>query len=402
MILRDVLKQIVKSQESEILSAEKGVKREGLGEIDLDLPHAQIVSGVRRCGKSTFMRQLMDLYEKRYYFNFEDPRALNFEVGDFRKLEEIFSEKYGVSDVFFFDEVQNVPKWEVAVRSLLDRGKKVVVTGSNASLLSRELGTRLTGRHLRHELFPFSYTEMLTLTKKTPGTESFNRYMENGGFPEYLKYGRMDILQSLFEDIIARDIVVRHNIRNSETVREMALYLLTNTSKEFTYNSLRKIFSLGSTNTATSFVSYLKDSYLVFTVPKFDYSLKKQLVNPKKVYSIDVGLANANSVSFSEDKGRVLENIVYLKLREKTKEIFYYKGKGECDFVVREGKKITRAVQVCYNLKEENQEREINGLLEALKGLHLQEGLIITHDQEDELRIEGKKIIVKPAWKWMT
>ncbi len=402
MILRDVLKQIVKSQESEILSAEKGVKRERLGEIDLDLPHAQIISGVRRCGKSTFMRQLMDLTENLGYFNFEDPRALTFEVSDFNKLEEIFNEEYGTCNAFFFDEIQNIPQWEVAVRSLLDRGKKVIVTGSNASLLSRELGTRLTGRHLRHELFPFSYTEMLTLTKKKQGVESFDKYMRKGGFPEYLKYSRIDILQSLFEDLIARDIIVRHNIRNSKTLKEMAVYLLTNTSKEFTYNSLRKIFSLGSTNTATSFVSYLEDSYIVFIVPKFDYSLRKQLVNPKKVYSIDVGLANANSVSFSEDKGRVLENIVYLKLREKTKEIFYYKGKGECDFVVREGKKITRAVQVCYSLNEETQKREINGLLEALNEFNLAEGLILTHDQEDQIGIGGRKIIVKPAWKWMT
>ncbi len=402
MILRDVLKQIVKSQESEILSAERGVKREGLGGIDLDLPHAQIISGVRRCGKSTFMRQLMDLQGNPGYFNFEDPRALNFEVSDFKKLEEIFNEEYGVCTAFFFDEIQNIPRWEVAVRSILDRGKKVVAAGSNASLLSRELGTRLTGRHLRHELFPFSYPEMLTLTKRKPGIDSFDKYMGEGGFPEYLKYGRIDILQSLFEDIIARDIVVRHNIRNSETVREMALYLLTNTSKEFTYNSLRKIFGLGSTNTATSFVSYLEDSYLVFIVPKFNYSLRKQLVNPKKVYSIDVGLANANSISFSEDKGRVLENMVYLKLREKTKEIFYYKGKGECDFVVREGRKITGAVQVCYNLNEENQEREINGLLEALNEFNLGEGLILTHNQEDQLGVGKRKIMVKPAWKWMT
>ncbi len=402
MILRDVLKQVVKFQESEILSADKGVKRESLGEINLDLPHAHVISGVRRCGKSTFMRQLMDSQKNPCYFNFEDPRVLKFEAGDFGKLEEIFNEEYGISNTFFFDEIQNVPGWEVAVRSLLDRKKKVVVTGSNASLLSRELGTRLTGRHLRHELFPLSYTEMLALTREKPGINSFNEYMKRGGFPEYLKYGRLDILQSLFEDIIARDIVVRHNIRNSETLKEMALYLLTNTGKEFTYNSLRKIFGLGSTNTATSFISYLEDSYLVFTVPKFDYSLKRQLVNPKKIYSIDAGMSNANSASFSEDRGRVLENIVYLKLREKTKEIFYYKRQRECDFVVKEGRKITKAIQACYSLDEENQEREISGLVEALKEFKLQEGLIITHNQEDQLTIEGKKITVKPAWKQVT
>ena len=198
-----------------------------------------------------------------------------------------------------------------------------------------------------------------------------------------------------------RDIVVRHKLRESRTVKKMALYLISNVGKEFSYNKLKSIFELGSINTAISFVSYFEDSYLIFIVPKFDYSLKKQLINPKKAYSIDNGLSNANSASFSSDRGRMLENSVFLHLRRKYSEIFYFKEKKECDFVVKEKNKVVMAVQVCYKLHEDNQEREVGGLVEALEKFNLEEGLILTFDQEDELKVENKKIVLKPAWKWM-
>ena len=181
----------------------------------------------------------------------------------------------------------------------------------------------------------------------------------------------------------------------------MALYLLTNVGKEFSYNNLRKTFNLGSTNSAISFVSYFEDSYLLFTVPKFDYSLKKQLVNPKKVYSIDNGLTNVNSSSFSQDKGKMLENLVFVNLRKKYKNIFYFQEKNECDFVIKEGTKITKAVQVCFDLNEDNKDREINGLLEALEKFNLKGGMILTYKQEDEFRKKDKRIKVLPIWEWL-
>ena len=162
------------------------------------------------------------------------------------------------------------------------------------------------------------------------------------------------------------------------------------------------MFNLGSTNSAISFVSYFEDSYLLFTVSKFDFSLKKQLVNQKKVYSIDNGLTNANSSSFSQDKGKMLENIVFVNLRKKYKDIFYFQEKGECDFVIKEGTKITKAVQVCYHLNEDNKDREIKGLLVALEKFNLYEGLILTYQQEDEFIIDNKKIKVMPVWKWLS
>jgi hypothetical protein len=284
---------------------------------------------------------------------------------------------------------------------MLDKGKRFLITGSNASLLSKELGTRPTGRHLRYELFPFSYKEMLTLSNLDPSKESFEDYLKKGGFPEFLKNQKEEILRELFYDIVIRDIVVRHKIRNLKTIKELGIYLLTNVGKEFSYNNLKKTFNLGSINTVISFISFFEDSYLLFTVPKFSYSFKQQLVNPKKIYSIDNGLSNANSVSFSSDKGRMLENVVFNNLRKKFKNIYYFQETYECDFVIKEKEKIILAIQVCYELNNDNKERELNGLLEALIALNIEQGLILTFNIEDQFVIKNKKIFVKPTWKWL-
>ena len=401
MILKETLRNIVKTQRENLDLAEASVEREALKQIDVKIPFAIVLSGVRRCGKSTLLKQLMKRVKEFYYFSFDDVRVVNFEVEDFQKLDEIFLEEYGKKDYYYFDEIQNVQKWELFVRTILDRKKYVIITGSNASLLSKELGTRLTGRNLRFELFPFSYNEFLSLVNKKQNISSFEEYFVNGGFPEYLKLKKFNILQELLSDILNRDIAIRHKIRNLKSLREMALYLLTNVGKEFSYNNLRKTFNLGSTNSAISFVSYFEDSYLLFTVPKFDYSLKKQLVNPKKVYSIDNGLTNVNSSSFSQDKGKMLENLVFVNLRKKYKNIFYFQEKNECDFVIKEGTKITKAVQVCFDLNEDNKDREINGLLEALEKFNLKGGMILTYKQEDEFRKKDKRIKVLPIWEWL-
>lgn len=401
MILKETLRNIVKLQRAELATLDYGIEREKLAQIDTKLPFAIILSGIRRCGKSTLLRQVMAKTKNFYYFNFEDPRATNFETNDFQKLNEVFLEEYGGSDCYFFDEIQNAEKWELFIRRILDSGKHALITGSNASLLSQELGTRLTGRHLKYELFPFSFKEFLNFTGKRPCQESFNNYFQKGGFPEYLAIGKTEVLQELLNDIIIRDVAVRYKLRSIKTLKELVLYLLTNAGKEFSYNGLKKIFGLGSTNSAIAFVSHLEDSYLLFTVPKFDYSLKKQLVNPKKVYSIDNGLSNANSASFSEDKGRMLENLVFINLRRNHKDVFYFKGKNECDFVVREKTKINSATQVCYSLDEDNKEREINGLLEAMEKLNVQQGLILTYNQEEEIKTNKKIIKIKPVWKWL-
>ncbi len=397
MIPKETIREVARKQRNELAASEKGVPRVLLSSIDTTVPHALIISGIRRCGKSTLLRQLMSRMNGCCYFNLEDARLTGFVAADLEKLREVLAEEYGACTHYFLDEIQNVPGWERFVRTLQDEGKHFVITGSNASLLSRELGTKLTGRHITHELFPFSYTEALRFLAKKPSEASFAEYLERGGFPEYLAYGTTGILQELFIDIITRDVVVRHGLRDAATAREMAVFLTTNAGKAFSYNKLKDYFRLGSMNTAKAYASYFEDSYLLFTVPRFEYSFKKQLIAPKKAYSIDCGFASANSASFSSDKGRMLENCVFLGLRRQHKEIFYFKGAGECDFLVKEKGKITLAVQVSYEVTDENKERELNGLQEAMKTCKLQQGVIVTFDQEDRLG----SIRLIPAWKWL-
>ncbi|MCI2411928.1 ATP-binding protein [Cuniculiplasma divulgatum] len=401
MILKETLRRIVTEQRQQIVLRQKSTKREILDEIPLDLPYAVIISGVRRVGKSTLLQQLFTKLPDFYYFNFEDPRLIDFELGDFDKLNQVMIEEYGQSRFYMLDEIQNIKGWEVFVRSMLDKGKQFFITGSNASLLSRELGTRLTGRHINIELFPFSFPESLNFFHKDRSLKAFEEYFQKGGLPQYLRYNRIEILQDLLLDVLYRDIVSRHNIRDSKSLQELALYLLGNVSNEYSYNNLKKLFNFGSVNTPISYISYMEDSYLLFTVQKFDYSLKKQTVNEKKVYGIDNGLIFCNSTSLSSDRGRMLENMVFLNLRRKYNDIYYFKEKKECDFIVMEKKKIIMAIQVCYEITDDNKSREIEGLMEAMTFFNLDRGLILTYDQEDVIHVGQKYIDIKPVWRWL-
>ena len=401
MILKSTLAEVVESQKENLLKSSQGILRDKLKEIKLSKKYATVITGIRRSGKSTLLRQLLTKQKKFSYLNFEDIRLFNFTLNDFKKLEEVFLDKTN-PDVYFFDEIQNVSNWERYIRTLVDENKTIVITGSNASLLSNELGTRLTGRHLRYELYPFSYLEYLKKFKVKSSANSFEDYIKYGGFPEYLNQKNENILQELVNDILSRDIVARYSLRNPKMVKEIALYLLSNVGKEFSYQNLRKMYNLGSVNTVISLVGYFENSYLLFTIPQFDFSYKKQLINSKKVYAIDTGLVEANSVSFSKDKGRVLENAVFIYLKRSGKEVFFYKKKNECDFISRDRKQDLDAYQVCYNLTDENKDREINGIVDALTFIKKNSGLILTLNQTDEFIVNGKKIIVKPVWKWMT
>ena len=401
MILKSVLEEVTKSQAENLKRFNYGIDRELLDKVTFRSNFALIVSGIRRSGKSTLAMQAARKLNKFYYFNFEDPRVKGMDAQDLVKLDDVLKEVFGEADHYLFDEIQNVHDWETFVRSRLDAGKQFIITGSNASLLSRELGTKLTGRNLIYELFPFSFKEFLEFKKLTPSLHSFNEYLTEGGFPEYLKFGDSAILTTLLNDIISRDILVRYKIRNEQVLTRMAIYMLSSIGREFTYNGLRKLFGLGATNTAISFVSYLEYTYLIFTVPKFDYSLRKQINNPKKVYPIDNGLTLANSISNAEDKGRLLENAAFLGLRRNHKDIFYFKRKKECDFLVKEKNKIVSAIQVCYKVSDENKERELGGLEEAMAEFSLNSGTILTNDQEDELILNGRKISIVPLWKWL-
>jgi len=400
MILRGTLLETVKSQKENLLNADRGIERDKLKDVQLTAGFASIITGIRRAGKSTLLLQLIQKITNFNYLNFEDVRIFGFDHKDFNRLDEVFSAESN-SNYYLFDEIQVVVGWERYVRSLLDKKKIVVLTGSNAAILGRELGTKLTGRHLKYELMPFSYPEFLKLTKQKMSYTSFEDFVNRGGFPEYLKIDNEQILQELFNDIIIRDITLRYNLRNPKLVKELALYLLSNVGKEFSYQGLKKLFNLGSVNTIISIVGYFENSYLLFTIPQFDFSYRKQVANKKKVYSIDTGLIKANSVSFSQDKGRMLENIVFTQLKRMGLEVFYFKKERECDFITRDSKKELNAYQVCFELNEDNRDREVNGLIEALNYLKQKVGFILTLDQHDELELNSKKIIVKPVYTWM-
>lgn len=361
--------------------------------------HVEVISGVRRCGKSTLMKLIMKKYGASVaYFNFEDPRVYGFEVSDFQKLDEVIGKG---KKAWFFDEIQNIPAWEIFVRQLHDRGEKVFITGSNASLLSKELGTRLTGRHIRHELFPFSYKEFLKHKKLTNKSSAFEVYVQNGGFPEFIDGENQEVLQALVKDIVLRDIAVRYGIKNTKTLMDITLFLISNIGKECSFNSLKKAFGVGSANTVSDYLSWLEDCYLLFFLPRFSWSAKNTAVNPRKVYAIDNGLVNANSLSFSKDKGRLLENTIYLHLRQTYSSLYYFRENAECDFVVFEKDKCKMVIQVCEEVHRENKDREIKGLMEAMDFFKLKEGFIITKNQKDSLYVDGKKIRLVPGNEFM-
>lgn len=377
----------------------KETERELTQTIDRDNSYVQVISGVRRSGKSTLLKILMKKYRHTAYLNFEDPRLLNFEVGDFTKFDEIIPETI---EAFFFDEIQNISKWEIYVRQLHDSNKKVFITGSNASLLSKELGTRLTGRYLAAELFPFSYTEFLNFSNKRDNAETFGLYLKHGGFPEYLKTQNTESLQNLLKDIVLRDIAIRYGIRNTKTLLELTLYLISNIGKEISYNNLKKVFGIGSANTVMDYLSWLEDAYLVFFLKKFSWSAKSMAINPRKVYVIDTGLAQANSLSFSSDSGRLFENTVFIFLKTRGIKMYYFRDKHECDLVLFHQNKCLLSIQVCYQLTPDNKQRELSGLLEALTFFHLKKGYIVTFDQEDVLTVNGYEIKLLPARKIIT
>ena len=399
MVLKSEIEKSLVLQRLFLNKKQEGFNRESLAKLQLSTSHILIITGVRRCGKSTLLQQISKkIKEEIIYFNFEDPRIYGFELEDFTKLDEIVGDEIRY---YFFDEIQNVEKWELFIRHLHDRDKRIAITGSNASLLSKELGTRLTGRNIQIELFPFSYNEYLMFLQLENNLTSFNLYLEDGGFPEYLKSKHKEQHQQLFKDIVYRDIIVRHGIRQAKTLIDIALFLIANVGKEYSLNGIKNTFGVGSANSVADYIHWLEDSYVLFSMPRFSWSLKSVSINPKKVYCIDTGFAQANSLSFSEDTGRLLENCVYLALRRKYKEIYYFKDKGECDFIVKEAQDILHIIQVCAEIHPDNKAREVNGLLAALTFFSKTEGLILTLNQEDILMINDVKVRLLPVWKWL-
>lgn len=393
--------QYVVMRQMHIMASMDSYPREQLSEIKIPCQgFAYIISGIRRCGKSTLVGQLLrPRIDESIYVKFDTPRLYGFTMEQFRLLDAIIAEKQ--PKYLFFDEIQVVEGWEVYVLGKLDKGYNVVVTGSNATMLSKELGTRLTGRHIAKSLYPFSYGEYVGYRNKEYCVESLRDYLAEGGFPAFLNIGDEEVLEQLAEDVLYRDIMVRYGIKESLPLKKLATYLASNCARLTSANNLKDVVGVKSSQTVLDYFSYLTDAYLFQFVSKFSYSYRSQQLNPKKVYCIDTGLQSVLTTSFSQDAGRRLENMVYLELLRRGGEIYYYAESGsECDFVVSHKNKVDAALQVCLEVDDENRSREVGGLLTAMSAFDLQQGIILTENQNDTLIEDGRQIDLVPVWQW--
>lgn len=388
MIRQEEISLVIDSQREVFLKQDSGFSRDALSQIPIVNSFATIITGIRRCGKSTLLLQLLRRdYQNAIYLNFDDIRLSGFETADFTRLHKEIERRE--IRVLFFDEVQVIENWEKFINQLLREGYKVFITGSNASMLSVELGTHLTGRHLSMELFPFSYSEFIRFKKLNNDENAVIDYLKTGGIPEYVKSDVSYVLNALVDDILMRDIAIRHSVRDVNSLRQLTAYLITNIGNLVSANKLSGMFDIKSPATFLEYFSFLKDAYLLDFIPMFSHSLKIQARNPKKVYVTDMGLYTENALSTSDNMGRRLENLVFLHLRRKYKHIFYYKDRGECDFIAIEKNTVKEAIQVCLTITNENFDREYNGLLEAVQNLGLKQGTIVTLNQSDTFEKDG-------------
>lgn len=412
----DILKQILIDQKVNFNRNRKLIER------DLDLTsylktgQVVVITGVRRCGKSSLLyliKERLELAEHEYcYVNFDDERI----IPQTALLDQIYLahlELYKSEPIFFFDEIQNIPNWEKFVNRIHENGLKVYVTGSNANLLSSEIATSLTGRNKTITLFPFSFAEYLKCKGKSIDIKrisstarsmiqgEFQEYMKFGGFPLVVQEEDLELINHYFQDILYRDIIARYRITQVNELKQIALYLASNTGKLFSYSTLQNIAGVKSTSSIKSYLDYLEQSYLFFYLKKFDYSVKKQIMNSRKVYAIDPAVSSRLGFRFSENKGRILETVIFLQLLRMKKDVFYYSGKKECDFIVQEGLEITSAFQVAYELNDINMKREVDGLLEAMAAYGLEKGVLITADNQVKSEAIPDQVEVILAWKWL-
>ena len=414
---KDKLRQIIIDQQ-EIFQ-----KKEGLIQRDIDLTYyfkgneIVIISGIRRCGKSSLLKLIsQELPGKKVFISFDDIRFTDFTLDNYQDIQDIVLEKFGEENVtYYLDEIQNVPSWEKWVNNLYANGRKVFVTGSNSSLLSSEISTYLTGRNKVVYLHPFSFTEYLTLkgkkyrdfcaltsTQKGELYSLFLEYFDKGGFPLVLKNDDIELSRQYFEDIFNKDVLTRYRIKEIKELKDLVVFLLSNIGSTYSYSTLKHVTDIKSLSTIKNYIDYLQNVFLLYQVKRFSYSLKKQKVASSKVYAGDNSFLKTVSFNFSENKGKRLENLVYLHLKRTGGEIFYHFEKKECDFILKENRGVTHAIQVALTVHDPaTKKREIEGLLDAMKTYKLTKGLILTLEDEDVVQIDTKEIIITPVWKWL-
>ena len=385
-----------------------------------------VITGVRRCGKSSLMRLLCDRlnlpWSQTFYINFDDERFVDFITEDFNKIVEVCWELAPPKTekiYLFLDEIQNVANFERWLNRLYESKQyKLFVSGSNANLLSAEIATVLTGRNITVPLYPFSLKEHLrlenvpsfansnlTTKEKTLYRQLFKEYYLWGGFPVVLKVKDTELLSQYYRDILYKDLIVRHKIKHPAEIREFSKYLFSNIGSFVSYNQCAKLLiGPDSPNTIKNYLAWLKETYLLFTLNKFDPSFKKQVHALPKIYAVDHSLARKIGFAISENNGLQFENIVYLELIRRDKEVYYYQlpSNKEVDFIIREGNKITTLIQVAYQLNSpQTIEREESALLEAMQLFQLSTAYIINDTEEKQVQYDNLTIQYIPLWKWL-
>jgi len=386
--------------------------------IDLQSPQAQVVIGVRRSGKSTLCYQaLHNAGVKFAYTDFDDERLYDLKIEQLNDVLEVLYKIYGDFNYLFFDEIQNVEGWYLFVNRMLRKKMHVVITGSNAKLLSGELATHLSGRNKEIPLFPFSFREFCTqkqveTERKTTKAEglrraAFDEYMKQGGFPELMTIeDSKAYIKDLVNNILQRDIEQRYNIKHKAAFEQLAQHLLNNAPTTVVTRELAKTFSFKSEHTAKNYVNYLKQAYMLLGIQK--YSTKsKERVTQEKVYAIDVAMMNQRENAFAgENLGHRLETIVLIHLIRKCKmeglDVYYLNERfGECDFVVCNGRVARQAIQVSYDISaEKTRKREIAGLLLAAEHTGCKDLLLLTDHDSGTVEVEGKTIKIQPVYEW--
>ncbi len=385
--------------------------------LDIKNPLIKVIIGPRRAGKSFFAIRSLIPTGSFGYANFDDEKLVL--AKDYDEIIATLNSLYGNPKIFLFDEIQNLSNWELFVNRLHRQGYNLVLTGSNAQLLSKELATHLTGRHVPIYLFPFSFKEYLTaIWKKQPVTAeiktSLEEYLFNGDYPEptIKKLNSKEYLSLLFDATIYKDIVKRYKLRSASAVNDLTLFLLSNIATEHTFHSLCRAVGIKSPNTVRKYMRYLDEAFLIFTIPRFSFKVKERFVAARKIYTYDNGFVSAKASTSAPNSGRIYENCVAMQLTRNAftngTEIFYWKNtqKEEVDFVIKKGSRITELIQVCFDIEnEKTREREIRALLKAKKELRCDQLLIITSEKEGKESAEwfGMKgeVTYIPLWKWL-
>ena len=376
----------------------------------------KVIIGPRRCGKSFLAMHLLGQRGSRGYVNFDDERLAD--VANYDHLVAAVNSVYDNPRHLLLDEIQNLPRWELFVNRLQRQGLRLILTGSNAHLLSSELATHLTGRHLPIILFPFSFAETL---RAHPGArtgpelaEELRRYSEAGGYPEALlrDMDREYYLRTLWDSVLYKDIVRQRRVRSAAGLDDLAGYLLANVAREYSLNRLTTVTRCRSVHTVAKYVGHLEEAFLFFSLPRFSCKVREQSSANRKIYCIDNGLVTARAVPFAPDTGRLVENLVAVALHKRALdgacELYFWKNaqQREVDFVVREGRQVTQLIQVCWDMTGANtRQREIRALLQAGSDLSCDRLQVLTADadSEEEVKWFGKRgrIRLLPLWRWL-